>query len=256
MVVLVCTGEKAKGLKNLTASCPTLQHIIVIDKCLPSSSLFHFLFYIIITVQLLLCRVESSANNKLVDFKEVEALGKRSPSTPSPSLPSAVATISYTGGATGAQRGVVLTHVNLVSNLTATLSSWPIQIALKKSDVYLSYLSLALPFERIQVYAAFSAGGSVAFSTDATKVFHDLSLCFSFISVESTFFSLVTFFSQKLSSQPTLHHLPRCLMRLSKNSRQQSAILGFSRRCCFPFSFFLVKISNNSSSSSSLLEPL
>jgi len=32
MVVLVCTGEKAKDLKKLLANCPTLQHIVVVDK--------------------------------------------------------------------------------------------------------------------------------------------------------------------------------------------------------------------------------
>lgn len=121
-------------------------------------------------------RPSNTPKKNVHDFKEVEALGKASPSTMVPPSPTSIATISYVHSAIeGSPKGVVLTHMNVLSNLTATLSSLTNQLVIKKADVYLSQMSLVNSFEHVYVLACFAVGGSIAFSTDPTKFFDDIS---------------------------------------------------------------------------------
>jgi long-chain acyl-CoA synthetase len=71
--------------------------------------------------------------------------------------PDDLLTLIYTSGTTGNPKGVMLTHGNLVANITAGLR----RIRVDESDVFLSYLPLCHSYERMAgFYLAFSAGAS------------------------------------------------------------------------------------------------
>jgi long-chain acyl-CoA synthetase len=78
-----------------------------------------------------------------------------------------VCTIIYTSGTTGVPKGVVLTHKNIMSNVTSALESFPIT----EEDVWLSFLPLCHIFERMGgYYTAFASGGTVCYAESIEKV--------------------------------------------------------------------------------------
>ena len=82
-----------------------------------------------------------------------------------------VCTIIYTSGTTGEPKGVVLTHKNIMSNVTSALEAFPIT----KDDVFLSFLPLCHIFERMAgYYTAFACGASVAYAESIEKVASNL----------------------------------------------------------------------------------
>jgi long-chain acyl-CoA synthetase len=85
--------------------------------------------------------------------------------------PSDVATLVYTSGTTGTPKGVMLTNENLVTNVNASLSGFPISSA----DVALSFLPLSHVFQRIVDYVMFSYGVTIAY----VESFDDVSRSFT-----------------------------------------------------------------------------
>ena len=82
-----------------------------------------------------------------------------------------VCTIIYTSGTTGEPKGVVLTHSNIMSNVTSALEAFPIT----KDDVFLSFLPLCHIFERMAgYYTAFASGGTVCYAESIEKVASNL----------------------------------------------------------------------------------
>ncbi|MSP15180.1 MAG: long-chain fatty acid--CoA ligase [Myxococcales bacterium] len=78
-----------------------------------------------------------------------------------------VATILYTSGTTGAPKGVMLSHGNLLSNCAALLK----QVPLGPDDRTLSFLPLSHCFERTAGhYLLLMAGGSIAYASAPDKV--------------------------------------------------------------------------------------
>ncbi|MCH6573966.1 MAG: long-chain fatty acid--CoA ligase [Bacteroidetes bacterium] len=78
-----------------------------------------------------------------------------------------VCTIIYTSGTTGIPKGVVLTHKNIMSNVTSALEAFPIN----KDDVFLSFLPLCHIFERMAgYYTAFASGATVCYAESIEKV--------------------------------------------------------------------------------------
>ena len=80
--------------------------------------------------------------------------------------PEDVATLIYTSGTTGVPKGVMLTHRNLVSNLTSCCSV----LNCSAEDVVLSFLPLSHSFERILDYALFWKGATIAHAEHVDKV--------------------------------------------------------------------------------------
>ena len=78
-----------------------------------------------------------------------------------------ICTIIYTSGTTGNPKGVVLTHRNFVSNITAAVQCLPIS----STDLLLSFLPLCHVFERMGgYYAAMSCGASIAYAESIDTV--------------------------------------------------------------------------------------
>jgi len=84
--------------------------------------------------------------------------------------PGDVATILYTSGTTGDPKGVVLTHDNLFSNVTAVTRI----IAVDERDVTLSFLPLSHVLQRMVNFLFFSRGSTVAYARSVQTVAEDL----------------------------------------------------------------------------------
>lgn len=84
--------------------------------------------------------------------------------------PDDLATIIYTSGTTADPKGVMLTHRNLVANLTAITSIFD----LTDEDVALSFLPLCHGFERMVAYVYLANGVSMVFAESIDTVASDL----------------------------------------------------------------------------------
>jgi long-chain acyl-CoA synthetase len=84
--------------------------------------------------------------------------------------PGDLATLIYTSGTTGAPKGVMLTHDNLHSNVTASSRA----LEVKAGDVTLSFLPLSHVFQRMVDYLLFQAGCCIAYARDIANVAEDL----------------------------------------------------------------------------------
>jgi long-chain acyl-CoA synthetase len=84
--------------------------------------------------------------------------------------PDDLATIIYTSGTTGDPKGVMLTHRNLIANLTAVTEI----LDLSESDVALSFLPLCHGFERMVAYVYLANGVSMIFAESIETVARDL----------------------------------------------------------------------------------
>lgn len=81
-----------------------------------------------------------------------------------------LATLVYTSGTTGKPKGVMLTHRNVMSNVTAVLLS----VAPVEDDVFLSFLPLSHTFERTAgYYLPVAAGACVAYSRSVKQLPQD-----------------------------------------------------------------------------------
>lgn len=81
-----------------------------------------------------------------------------------------LATIIYTSGTTGVPKGVMLTHLNLVSNVIAAGDVFQLQ----GSDTALSFLPLSHVFERTVLYIYLWRGVTVSFARGVETVSEDI----------------------------------------------------------------------------------
>jgi long-chain acyl-CoA synthetase len=85
--------------------------------------------------------------------------------------PDDVFTLIYTSGTTGEQKGVMLTHRNLLSNIRATLE----RFAVSEEDSFLSHLPLSHVFERMAgYYFPIATGAAVFYAQSILTVGEDL----------------------------------------------------------------------------------
>lgn len=112
---------------------------------------------------------------KIISYTEVENLGKKNLREPMPPKPSDVSTICFTSGTTGNPKGAVLTHGNLVADISAVTEKLTEKLAVKPTFAHLSFLPLAHMYERLNVIHHFFRGAHVGFySGDITLLFNDM----------------------------------------------------------------------------------
>ena len=91
--------------------------------------------------------------------------------TPSSRPPSDVATLIYTSGTTGNPKGVILTHANLASNVSAIHEVFPMD----RHDRSLSFLPWAHSFgQTCELHCLFSMGASIAICESVDKIIDNL----------------------------------------------------------------------------------
>jgi long-chain acyl-CoA synthetase len=96
---------------------------------------------------------------KIVTFEQLVDAGKRRPAAPVPPNEHEMATICYTSGTTGDPKGVMLTHLNLVSNAAAYADD----LDLGPRDTHVSYLPLAHIYERVTMLVCLFRGAKAGF---------------------------------------------------------------------------------------------
>lgn len=141
---IASTNEQASKLVEVRAQCPSTRAIIVME-AMPSSSPL------------------------VMGWSETIAVGRQDRSALRPEIerrlsclqPDSTATLLYTSGTTGEPKGVMLSHGNILSNVTACLQVIPISGA----DLHLSFLPLSHIFERMAGwYLMLSVGARVAYA--------------------------------------------------------------------------------------------
>ena len=81
-----------------------------------------------------------------------------------------ISTLMYTSGSEGDPKGVVLTHGNILSNLLAAASVFPVS----EADTALSFLPLSHAFERTGFLALLSLGSKIALAESVPKLLDNL----------------------------------------------------------------------------------
>lgn len=81
--------------------------------------------------------------------------------------PNDLATIIYTSGTTGQQKGAMLTHGNLTSNVIVSLAGFPVEPG---KEMYISFLPLSHVTARHVDYSMFYRGITLAYQPDITKL--------------------------------------------------------------------------------------
>lgn len=107
---------------------------------------------------------KKSASLEVIGFKNLQDLGKENLKDFIPPSADDLHAICYTSGTTGEPKGAMLTHKNFVSNIVAVYILGNNDfLAVKPSDVYISYLPLANVYERVCQGIVFLRGASVGY---------------------------------------------------------------------------------------------
>ena len=85
--------------------------------------------------------------------------------------PEDLATIIYTSGTTGQQKGAMLSHGNLTSNVLVSLEKFPVEAG---KEMYVSFLPLSHVTARHVDYSMLYRGITVAYQPDITKLLETL----------------------------------------------------------------------------------
>ncbi|GBC09115.1 hypothetical protein RclHR1_08610002 [Rhizophagus clarus] len=108
---------------------------------------------------------------KIYEFSEVEKIGKENPRKYNPPTPDDLFVIPYTSGTTGAPKGVMVSHKNMVAviaSITAVSPTLP-------GDVFISYLPLAHVFGiNIEITSAFTGCAIGYYRGDIFGIFDDI----------------------------------------------------------------------------------
>ena len=140
--IFVSSRLQAEKLASVRAQVPALKHVIVFDQAAASLG------------DQTLAQLE--AVGQAADTPDRAAAYEREARAV---LPADVATIIYTSGTTGAPKGVMLTHDNFWSNVSATRDVIPME----GNEVALSFLPLSHIFERMGDYWFFATGTAIAY---------------------------------------------------------------------------------------------
>ncbi|MFZ6760215.1 AMP-dependent synthetase/ligase [Undibacterium sp. Ji50W] len=149
--LIAATDQQWKEIASAGLELPALRQVVVLQKTLDAAAL---------PANCPVMHIEewlSSAAHLQVNVKGPQA--------------DDLAALVYTSGTTGKPKGVMLTHVNVMSNVKAVVS----RVSPVITDVFLSFLPLSHTFERTAgYYLPIAAGACVAFSRSVKQLPQDL----------------------------------------------------------------------------------
>ncbi|EPQ30980.1 uncharacterized protein PFL1_01169 [Pseudozyma flocculosa PF-1] len=107
-------------------------------------------------------KLEGREGTQVLTLDELRKRGKENPAEPNPAKAEDVACIMYTSGSTGAPKGVILTHSNLVAAIGGVEQL--LGSHLKPDDTYIAYLPLAHILEFIVECAMIYVGVTMGYA--------------------------------------------------------------------------------------------
>ncbi len=145
-IVFVSSEEILQKVKNIQSKTPALEKIYTFDKIEGAT---HW------------SEIKRDGNSELEE--KLESLKESI-------KPEDLASIIYTSGTTGEQKGVMLSHKNIVSNITSCLAMTPHGV----TDKALSFLPLCHIFERTLTYFYMRVGVSIYYAESLDKIVDNL----------------------------------------------------------------------------------
>ncbi|XP_054707375.1 long-chain-fatty-acid--CoA ligase 6-like [Uloborus diversus] len=145
MAVVCDKEERSVALMNDLHEMPTLKLIVQVDPISETAK-----------------QKAKELGIEILSFTEIERLGKTNPQDLIPPKPDDLATVCYTSGTTGNPKGVMLTHKNIMANVSSAMLQFG-ETAPGSNDIMLSFLPLAHMFERCCQVGLYMTGGQVGF---------------------------------------------------------------------------------------------
>ncbi|KAL5484661.1 hypothetical protein EMCRGX_G021198 [Ephydatia muelleri] len=159
MPVVVCGANKVAAILKQAKYCPSLKLVVKIGAPPTKEEV----------------EQADAVSVTLKSFEEVVDIGKGNLASREPPTPEDLLTICYTSGTTGNPKGVMLSHGNMISNLSSVcihLGDWA---ALTFRDTHISYLPLAHMFERVVMGMVFMIGARAGFFRgDVKELMNDI----------------------------------------------------------------------------------
>ncbi len=142
-IVFVATDPIREAIEGFSGDVPALEHIVVFG---------------------------ASKGAKLT-FDDLRAKGRDNPTPLTHPKPEDIAGFIYTSGTTGNPKGVLLSHSNLASNVSAMHEVFP----MAPEDRSLSFLPWAHSFgQTVELHALFSMGASMGIAESVPKIVENL----------------------------------------------------------------------------------
>ncbi len=144
------SGEQVRKLRALQAQCPSIRGVLVMDATPLQQPFEQAWLQVVGQGRTVLAQFQELAQRRLQDLHATDT-----------------ATLIYTSGTTGEPKGVMLSHENFLSNVTACLNAIPI----RADDRHLSFLPLSHVFERMAGwFLMVSVGASVAYAENMETI--------------------------------------------------------------------------------------
>ncbi|XP_037315651.1 long-chain-fatty-acid--CoA ligase 4 [Pungitius pungitius] len=136
-------------LKNVLSQIPKLKHVIYVDQKKLNTT----------------CYPAGLSTHSMQDVQELGALPENMGRAIVKPQPSDLAVVMYTSGSTGAPKGVMIIHSNLIAGMTGQCERIP---GLGPNDTYIAYLPLAHVLEMTAEISSVTYGCRIGYSSPQT----------------------------------------------------------------------------------------